>query len=180
MQDFVEAPSQMLEDWVYDKKVLKLMAEVCPSCKPVPDAMVDQAVAAKNFAKGSRYGRQHLYASYDLALHGPVVPDPLTLWSKMEGATPLGYVPGSKFPAGFAHLMSSNYGAGYYGYLWSLVLAMDLRTAFKDDKLSPAVGANYRNKVLGQGGQRPAPELVKDFLGRDSNSKAFFDDLRSK
>jgi len=177
MQDFVEAPSQMLEDWVYDKKVLKLMTEVCPSCTPVPDEMVDKAIAAKGFAKGSRYGRQHLFASYDLALHAAVVPDPQQLWAKMEGDTPLRHEPGSKFPAGFAHL-TAQYGAGYYGYLWSLVLAMDLRTAFQSDKLSPITGANYRAKVLGQGGQSPAPKLVKDFLGREPNSKAFFDDLR--
>ncbi|CAN5283694.1 M3 family metallopeptidase [soil metagenome] len=177
MQDFVEAPSQMLEDWVYDKKVLKLMADVCPTCKPVPDDLVDRAVAAKSFAKGTKYGRQHLYASYDLALHGADMPEPMALWARMEGDTPMGYVAGSKFPAGFAHL-AGGYGSGYYGYLWSLVLAMDLRTAFEADKLSPVVGANYRTKLLGQGGQRPAPELVNDFLGRPSNSKAFFDDLR--
>jgi len=177
MHDFVEAPSQMLEDWVYDKKVLKLMSEVCARCKPVPDELVDKAVAARGFAKGSKYGRQHLFASYDLALHGATVPDPMALWARMEGATPLGHVPGSKFPAGFAHL-SGGYGAGYYGYLWSLVVAMDLRTAFEADKLSPVTGQNYRQKVLGQGGQRPAPELVTDFLGRESNAKAFFDDLR--
>jgi len=173
----VEAPSQMLEDWVVDKKVLKLMADVCPSCKPVPDELVDRAKAAKEFGKGSAYGRQHLFASYDLALHGKEVPDPLALWAKMQGATPLGYVPGSKFPAGFAHI-AGGYGAGYYGYLWSLVVAMDLRTAFAADKLSPEVGLRYRNTVLGQGGQKPAQELVHDFLGRDSNSKAFFDYLR--
>jgi len=177
MLDFVEAPSQMLEDWVVDKKVLKLMADVCPSCKPVPDELVDRAKAAKEFGKGSAYGRQHLFASYDLALHGKEVPDPLALWAKMQGATPLGYVPGSKFPAGFAHI-AGGYGAGYYGYLWSLVVAMDLRTAFAADKLSPEVGLRYRNTVLGQGGQKPAQELVHDFLGRDSNSKAFFDYLR--
>ncbi|HEX2013401.1 MAG TPA: M3 family metallopeptidase [Roseateles sp.] len=177
MHDFVEAPSQMLEDWVYDKRVLKLMQEVCAGCKPVPDALVDQAVAAKEFAKGSQYGRQHLYASYDLALYGPERPDPLALWAKMEGATPLGYVPGTMFPAGFAHI-AGGYGAGYYGYLWSLVLAMDLRTAFKDDKLSPETGRRYRDIVLGNGGQKPAPELVREFLGRESNAKAFFDYLR--
>ena len=177
MQDFVEAPSQMLEDWVYDKKVLKLMTEVCPSCKPVPDDLVDRAVAAKNFAKGSKYGRQHLFASYDLALHGADMPEPMALWARMEAETPLGYVAGSKFPAGFAHL-AGGYGSGYYGYLWSLVLAMDLRTAFAADKLDPTVGMAYRRKVLGQGGQHPAPELVDDFLGRPWNSKAFFDDLR--
>jgi thimet oligopeptidase len=177
MHEFVEAPSQMLEDWVYDKRVLKLMQEVCPDCKPVPDAMVDQAVAAKNFGKGAYFGRQHLYASYDLALHRQAKPAPLALWAEMEGATPLGYVPGTQFPAGFAHI-AGGYGAGYYGYLWSLVVAQDLRTAFKADKLSPEVGQRYRQLVLGQGAQKPAPELVRDFLGRDSNSQAFFEELR--
>nr|WP_316638752.1 M3 family metallopeptidase [uncultured Roseateles sp.] len=177
MHDFVEAPSQMLEDWVYDKKVLRLMTEVCPACKPVPDELVDKAVAAKDFGKGSLYSRQHLFASYDLALHGARVTDPMTLWAKMEGATPLGYVPGTRFPAGFSHI-ASNYGAGYYGYLWSLVVAMDLRTAFADDKLSTAVGRRYRDIVLGSGGQRPAPELVTEFLKRESNAKAFYDYLK--
>ena len=178
MHDFVEAPSQMLEDWVYDKKVLKLMAEVCPACKMVPDEMVGQARAAKDFGKGSQYGRQHLYASYDLTLHSsPGKADPMGLWARMEGATPLGHVRGTMFPAGFAHL-SGGYGAGYYGYLWSLVLAMDLRGEFKADKLGTEVGARYRQTILGQGGQRPAPELVRDFLGREPSNKAFFDYLR--
>ncbi len=178
MHDFVEAPSQMLEEWVYDKNVLKVMAEVCPECKPVPDELLAKAVAARDFAKGSRYARQHLYASYDLALNAKDTPAPMPLWIKMEGETPLGYEKGSLFPAGFAHLMSDGYGAGYYGYLWSLVIAMDLRTAFEKDKLDPKVGMAYRNKVLAQGSQEPAPELVKNFLGRPWNSGAFFADLK--
>jgi thimet oligopeptidase len=177
MHDFVEAPSQMLEDWVYDKQVLKLMQEVCPSCKPVPDAMVEQAQAAKHYGKGGQFGRQHLYASYDLALHQSHKPEPLPLWARMEGATPMGHVAGTMFPAGFAHI-AGGYGAGYYGYLWSLVVAMDLRTAFAADKLDAAAGRRYRDLVLGQGAQKPAPELVRDFLGRESNSQAFFDDLK--
>ena len=176
-RDFVEAPSQMLEDWVYDKKVLKLFAEVCASCKPVPDELVEQAVKAKEFAKGSFYARQQLYASYDIALHGPGAPEPMALWARMEGATPLGYVPGTKFPAGFSHV-AGGYAAGYYGYLWSLVIAMDLRTAFAPDKLDTAVGLRYRKDVLGNGGQRSAESLLKDFLGRDTNSQAFYDYLR--
>lgn len=177
MHDFVEAPSQMLEDWVYDKDVLKLMLEVCPTCKPVPDAMVAQAQAAKQDGKGGLFGRQHLYASYDLTLHQQAKPEPLPLWARMEGATPLGHVPGTMFPAGFAHI-AGGYGAGYYGYLWSLVVAMDLRTAFAADKLGADVGKRYRDEVLGQGAQKPAPELVKDFLGRESNSQAFFEYLK--
>lgn len=177
MHDFVEAPSQMLEDWVYDPQVLKLMQEVCPTCKPVPDALVAQAQAAKHDGKGGQFGRQHLYASYDLALHQQAKPEPLPLWARMEGATPLGHVPHTMFPAGFAHI-AGGYGAGYYGYLWSLVVAMDLRTAFAADKLDPAVGQRYRERVLGQGAQKPAPALVRDFLGRDSNSQAFFEYLK--
>ncbi len=177
MHDFVEAPSQMLEDWVYDPQVLKLMQAVCADCKPVPDALVEQAKAAKEFGKGGQFGRQHLYASYDLMLHQRLKPEPLPLWAAMEGATPLGHVSGTMFPAGFAHI-AGGYGAGYYGYLWSLVVAMDLRTAFAPDKLSPEVGKRYREQVLGQGAQQPAPELVKDFLGRESNSQAFFEYLK--
>ena len=177
MHDFVEAPSQMLEDWVYDPKVLKLMAEVCPSCKPVPDELVGKAREARDFAKGTKFGRQHLYASYDLALHGATIQDPLALWAKMEGDTPLGHVPGTMFPSRFAHIAGS-YGAGYYGYLWSLVVAMDLRTPFAADKLDAAVGRRYRNAVLSRGAEKPAPALVRDFLGRDSNANAFYNYLR--
>ena len=175
--DFVEAPSQMLEDWVLDKRVLKLFAEVCPACIPVPDALMDQAVAASHYGKGVRASRQQLQASYDLALYGPEPLDPLALWAQMEGDTPLGHVPGTMFPSRFAHI-ATNYSAGYYGYLWSLVVAMDLRTAFAADKLDPAVGKRYRDLILANGSQRPAQVLVHDFLGRDFNAKAFFDDLK--
>jgi thimet oligopeptidase len=176
-QDFLEAPSQMLEDWVYDKKVLTLFLDGCPACKPVPDDMVDKARAARDFGKGLSTARQHLFASYDLALHGPAAPDPMETWVRMEGATPLGYVPGTTFPAGFAHIAGA-YGAGYYGYLWSEVVAMDMRSAFGADRLDPKVGARYRADVLAQGGQKPPQQLVKDFLGRDMSTQAFFDYLK--
>ncbi|MBY0467795.1 MAG: peptidase, partial [Burkholderiaceae bacterium] len=171
--DFVEAPSQMLEDWVYDPQVLALFAEVCPRCDPVPPALLTQARAARDFGKGMQFSRQHLYASYDLALHGRDPVDPLALWTQMEGATPLGHVPGSMFPAGFEHI-AGGYAAGYYGYLWSLVLAEDLRTAFAADRLSPATGRRYRETVLVNGGQVAPGELVQRFLGRPTDSQAFF------
>jgi thimet oligopeptidase len=176
-RDFVEAPSQMLEDWVYDKQVLKLFTQFCATCKPVPGEMIDKAVKARDYGKGIRYARQHLFASYDLALHGREVIEPMALWQRMEGATPLGHVHGSKFPAGFSHA-ATGYAAGYYGYLWSLVVAKDLGTAFEANRLDPEVGMRYRHGVLGQGGQRPPKQLVRDFLGRETNSKAFFDYLR--
>ena len=177
VHDFAEAPSQMLEDWVYDKHVLKVFAEVCPACKPVPDEMIDKAKVARDYGKGLQVARQHLYASYDLALFNAQPEEPMALWARMESATPLGYVQGTRFPGHFSHI-AQNYGAGYYGYLWSLVVAMDMRTAFAADKLDPKVGARYRATVLANGGQRPPLELVHDFLGRDTNSRAFFDYLK--
>jgi thimet oligopeptidase len=177
LRDFVEAPSQMLEEWVYDARVLHTLREVCPTCKPVPDALLAQAHAAKRYSKGLMYARQWLYAAFDLAMHGPDAPEPMALWARMEGATPLGHVPGTMFPAGFSHV-AKGYGAGYYGYLWSEVLAADLRTAFDADKLDPAVGRRYRDIVLANGSQRTPDQLVRRFLGRDSNSRAFFDELK--
>ena len=177
-RDFVEAPSQMLEDWVYDKQVLKLFGEVCPACKPVPDALIDQARAARDYGKGVFQSRQHLYATYDLSLYSGGARNPMALWAQMEGGTPLGHVQGTMFPAGFSHI-ATNYSAGYYGYLWSLVVAMDMRTAFDGGKrLDPAVGRRYRDIVLGNGGQKPPAAIVREFLGRDFNSNAFFEDLK--
>jgi thimet oligopeptidase len=175
--DFVEAPSQMLEDWVYDRQVLALFREVCTDCKPVPDELLAQAVAARDFGKGLLYARQHLYASYDMALYGPRRVDAMALWRRMESATAMGHVPGTLFPAGFGHV-ASHYGAGYYGYLWSLVLAMDMRTAFTGNKLDAQVGRRYRDTVLANGSQLPPDELLRRFLGREANAQAFYDYLR--
>ena len=177
LRDFVEAPSQMLEEWVYDPKVLQVMREVCASCPPVPEALLAQAKAAKRYGKGMAYARQWLYAAFDLAMHGTDAPEPMALWARMEGASALGYVPGSMFPAGFAHV-AAGYGAGYYGYLWSEVVAADLRTAFAADRLDATVGGRYRRTVLANGSQVLPQELVRRFLGRDGNSQAFFEELQ--
>jgi len=177
LHDFSEAPSQMLEQWVYDAQVVGVMREVCPACKPIPAELLEQARVADRYGKGMFYARQRLYAAYDLALYGADAPEPMALWARMEGATPLGHVPGTMFPAGFGHV-ASGYSAGYYGYLWSEVVAADLRTAFAGKRLDAAVGRRYRASILANGGQRPPQDLVRQFLGRDSNSEAFFADLQ--
>jgi thimet oligopeptidase len=176
LRDFVEAPSQMLEDWVYDRSVLNVMHEVCSACKPVPEDLLKQAKVAKHFGKGVRYARQQLYASFDLGIHDGDAPEPMALWAKMEGATPLGHVSGTMFPAGFGHV-AGGYAAGYYGYLWSEVVAADLRTAFDANKLDTGVGKRYRDIVLGNGGQRPPQDIVREFLGRPTDAKAFYKEL---
>ncbi len=176
--DFVEAPSQMLEDWVYDPKVLALFQQVCASCRPVPPELLGRAVRARDFAKGVLMARQHLFARYDLALYGRRAVAPLSLWRSMEAATPLGHVQGTMFPAGFSHIAGGGYAAGYYGYLWSLVLAEDLRTAFEADKLDAGTGQRLRDHILSQGGQVDPRDMMRHFLGRDSNGDAFFKALQ--
>ena len=171
--DFVEAPSQMLEDWGYSPQVRALFREVCAGCVAVPAKRVAEADRARQFAKGIRYSRQHLYAAYDLALNRADAPEPLATWARMEGTTPLGHVAGTMLPAGFGHL-GSNYAAGYYSYLWSEVIGEDLRTAFAADRLDAAAGARYRATVLEGGGQIEPAELLRRFLGRPSDSRAFF------
>lgn len=171
--DFVEAPSQMLEEWVYDPRVLALFQQVCADCPPVPDAMLQRAREARGFAKGLQYARQHLYASYDQALYGSTPAKAQPLWQRMEGATPLGHVPGTMFPAGFSHI-ASHYGAGYYAYLWSLALAQDLFTAFQANPLDAATGQRYREAVLSRGGEEDPDALVARFLGRAPTNEAFF------
>lgn len=177
LRDFVEAPSQMLEQWVYDSSVLALMRDVCRACKQVPDDLLAKAKVAERYGKGNQYARQRLFASFDLALHDADAPEPMALWRRMESQTPLGHVPGSIFPASFSHV-AGGYAAGYYGYLWSEVVAADLRTAFADDKLDAKVGRRYREAVLANGSQWPPQVLVQRFLGRASNSEAFLRDLQ--
>jgi thimet oligopeptidase len=177
LRDFVEAPSQMLEAWVYEPSVMALMRDVCATCKLVPDELLAKAKVAERYGKGVRYARQQFYASFDLALHDADAPEPLALWAKMEGDSVLGHVPGTLGPAGFSHV-AGGYAAGYYGYLWSEVVAADLRTAFGNDKLDAKVGQRYRDTVLANGAQTPPQQLVRAFLGRESNSKAFFEDLK--
>jgi thimet oligopeptidase len=179
--DFVEAPSQMLEDWVFDAKAMALFKTVCRLCKPVPAAMLKQAEQAKEFGKGIQVSRQHLFASYDLAFYGKTIEadalNPMYLWARMEGETPLGYVSDTTFPAGFEHI-ATGYASGYYSYLWSLVVAEDLRTAFVSNKLDAKVGRRYRNTLLSNGGQAAPADLLRQFLGRPTNSEAFFKALK--
>ena len=177
-RDFVEAPSQMYEEWARRKKTLSKVADYCdPACPRIDDALIERLNAVHNYGRGARYARQTLYAQYDMALHDkdPRQLQPLDVWKKMESATALGYVENTQFPGQFGHLMS--YQAGYYGYMWSEVLALDMLSAFGDNLNNPEIGQRYRQTVLSQGSQKKAAELVKDFLGRAPDNKAFLDEI---
>ncbi len=179
-QDFVEAPSQMLENWTWNADVLNSISGhyLNPSEK-LPKTLLNQMIAARGFNQAYGYTKQLLYALYDMTLHtqdgsADVNQTFLDLYKQIVGQDPLA---GSKFPASFGHLMGG-YDAGYYGYLWSEVYAQDMFTIFPENNLlSPSIGGSYRKNILEPGNMKDASELLKNFLGREPNSDAFFKKL---
>lgn len=179
-RDFVEAPSQMYEEWARRKESLQMISSFCKEpCPTISDDMVTRLTAAHNYGRGIRYARQLLYASYDMNLHKETVGDPQQIWTQMESATPLGHVPGSEFPSQFGHLMGG-YAAGYYGYMWSEVIALDMLSRYHGKLMDPEVGHMYRKTILSRGSEMKGKDLVKAFLGRPPSSKAFFDEILGK
>lgn len=177
-RDFVEAPSQMFEEWVRREQPLALFAKVCPDCPRLTKDDISRLEAARRYGQGTRYARQWLYAAFDMELSTNPQPS-MEVWRRMEGATPMGYVEGTKFPAAFAHI-ASGYAAGYYGYMWSEVLALDMLSQFSRDMLDPKVGRRYRDTILAQGGQVEPADMVRKFLGREPSSEAFFREITGR
>ena len=178
-RDFVEAPSQMYEEWSRRPEALALFAQVCPTCKPVDPQLIARMNASRAFGKGLFYARQRLYSAWDMAIHTPVVVDPMQTWAAMEGKTPLGFVDGTLVPAGFGHVMGG-YQAGYYGYMWSEVMALDMRSAFGANVMDTGVGGRYRKLILESGGERAPAALVEAFLQRKPSADAFFREVSGK
>ncbi|QJR15640.1 M3 family metallopeptidase [Usitatibacter palustris] len=178
VQDFVEAPSQMFEEWVRREAPLGLMKKVCPECPALSPEQIKRLDESRKFGAGMRYARQWTYAAYDMTLSQKPQP-PLDAWKAIEAVSPLGHVEGTMFPAGFSHI-ASNYAAGYYGYMWSEVLALDMLSQFEKNMLDPKVGARYRDTILSQGGQVDAMAMVKRFLGREPSSDAFFKEITGR
>src|SRR4030095_3707153 len=108
-----------------------------------------------------------------------VPPAPMPAWAEIESKSRLGHVEGSMLPANFGHLMGG-YAAGYYGYMWSEVLALDMLSAFDGKLMNPEVGHRYRQTILASGGQRRPQALVETFLGRKPTSDAFYAEITGR
>ena len=175
-RDFVEAPSQMFEEWARRPETLAVLAEVCKDCPRLSAEQLQQLDRARTFGRAMRYSRQWQYASYDMRLHTGAPQPALAAWVALEKSLPLGYVEGTRFPAGFGHLMGG-YGAGYYGYLWSEVMALDMLSAFQGKLMDPAVGRRYRELILSRGGEVAPQAMVEAFLGRKPGTEAFFREI---
>lgn len=176
-RDFVEAPSQMYEAWAHKPETLKLLKALCETCPAIDKDLAARLNAARKLGSGLNYARQHLYASFDMALAGEDPGPAMAQWQKMEGATPMGYPQGTAFPGTFAHI-AGGYAAGYYGYMWSEVLALDMLSAFGDNLMNPKQGRRFRKHILARGGSRSGADSVEAFLQRSPRPDAFFAEIR--
>ena len=172
--DFVEAPSQMLEEWIWDKETLQRFA-VNEEGQVIPDKLVEKMNAARDFGRGIGALQQMFYASVSLNYYDR---DPATfellpmLKELQEKYSPYEFLEGTHMFANFGHLFG--YSAIYYTYMWSQVIALDMFSRFEEEGIrNTDTAQSYREKVLGPGGSRDAADLVEDFLGRPYGFEAF-------
>jgi len=170
--DFVEAPSQMLEEWAWDPGVLRSFATDAEGT-PIPEGLVVRMRAADEFGKAFLIRTQMAYAAISYWFHQERPADlTVGLRDLMERHSLVSLLPDTHFHAGFGHL--EGYTSAYYTYVWSLVIAKDMFSAFDpDDLFAPEVAHRYRDSVLAAGGSRDAADLVEGFLGRPYDSRAF-------
>ncbi len=172
--DFVEVPSQLLEEWTWDLAALQTFA-VNEAGEPIPVELVAKMNAARNFGNGINTRDEMYYAAVSLNFYNRD-PEGLNtselLAELMDRYSPFDYVEGTNPHCIFEHLY--DYSATYYTYMWSLVIAKDMFNQFKAAGLMDhEVAMRYRRTVLEPGGSKPAAELVRDFLGRDYSFEAF-------
>jgi thimet oligopeptidase len=167
--DFVEAPSQMLEEWAWDPATLATFARNYQTNEPIPAELVKKMRQASEFGKGIQVRTQMSYARLSLSCYdrSPALVDTDALTkSVLETYCPFKFVEGTHFQCSFGHLV--DYSAVYYTYMWALVIAKDLFSQFdRKDLLATGAAKRYRDTILAPGGSKPAARLVKDFLGRD-------------
>lgn len=179
--DFVEAPSQMLEHWAWNKKSLALLSSHHKTGKPIPLKLLKNLIASENHLLRYATLRQLILGTFDLTLHTKnKIPEPAKLYRDIvKKYTGITMSKTAIFPAGFGHL--DGYDAGYYGYLWSKVYAADMFTRFVEEGiLNKRTGADYKKWILEKGGSMDELDLVKGFLGRKPTNKAFLKEIGVK
>jgi thimet oligopeptidase len=173
--DFVEAPSQMLEEWMHDPKVLATFARNYQTNEPIPAELVARANRADAFGRGLWARIQLVYTTVSFDLHN-TPPDPAQIEkifpAELKRFMPYTPVVGDHQFASFGHL--TGYSSAYYTYLWDKVIAQDFYSKFDHSNLlAPEVALRYRTTVLEKTGAMPANDLVTNFLGRPQSIDAF-------
>jgi oligopeptidase A len=181
--DFVELPSQIMENWTWEREALDLFARHWQSGEAISDDMLARMRAARSFRAANAMMRQLGFAEVDLALHVDYSPEKhgdAIAWSRaiLERFSPSPLPPEHAMIASFSHLFSSpvGYAAGYYSYKWAEVLDADAFSRFKREGLfNPAVGAAFRSGILARGDSEDPMALYRGFMGREPTLDALFE-----
>ncbi len=179
--DFFEAPSQMLENWCYDPRVLRLLTAHPETGEPLPEAIAVKLQKIKRSGEVIEALRQLVLASFDLEIHSATNATEAKIDLKalyqtiQQRIRPVPSLPQECFAAVFEHIVGG-YDVGYYGYMMSNTYALDMyQTKFAANPFDPVAGAEYREKILAPGATRDGIDLLKGFLGRPPRMDAFFD-----
>jgi thimet oligopeptidase len=173
-RDFVEAPSQMLEEWAWAKETLDMFAKHHKTGAPMPAKLHQAMLRSRSFGRALMTTRQLFLAGLDQAYHTRAAGMDTTkvLEEVQNKYTPFRYVEGTHFQATFGHLMG--YDAGYYGYQWALAMAQDMFSRFRAEGMyNDKTATDYRRMVLEPGGSDDAGNLVRNFLGRPTSLAAY-------
>jgi oligopeptidase A len=171
--DAVELPSQFMENFCWEWEVLKHMTRHVDTGEPLPRALYDKMLAAKNFQSGLGTLRQIEFALFDMRLHSDFDPESgraaLDLLAEVRQEVAVLVPPAwNRFPNSFSHIFAGGYAAGYYSYKWAEVLSADAYSLFEEKGvLNPEAGSRFRDEILAVGGSRPAADSFRAFRGRE-------------
>ncbi|MDO4637532.1 MAG: M3 family metallopeptidase [Lautropia sp.] len=180
--DAVELPSQFMENWAWEWEIVESMTRHVQTGEPMPRALFDRMLAARNFQAGLSTLRQIEFSLFDMVLHqqaasalahGETDPVQRILDDVREEVAMLHPPAFSRFQNSFSHIFAGAYAAGYYSYTWAEVLSADCYAAFEEEGLfEPAVGQRFLKEILSVGGSRPAIDSFKSFRGREPSLDA--------
>ncbi len=181
--DFVELPSQLLENWCRDRAGMKLFAEHVDTWESIPEEMLHKLELLDTFGNGQMILKQNEYAMMDMELHMWNIP---SSEDELDARIYENYEINALFPRGdiyaphtsFSHIFDGGYAAGYYSYMWAEIIEKEVWKAFKDswDIFSPEVAQNFHDRILSAGTTKKASELFRDFFGRDVQIEAFLEE----
>ena len=181
-RDFVELPSQIMENWAFEPEFLDTFAKDYRTGEVIPDSLVRKIVASKNYLAGYSQVRQLQYGIMDMAWHTLTeLPDENTVDFEAKVMAPLSVVPavpGTAFSPSFSHIFAGGYAAGYYSYKWSEVLEADAFSLFKEKGIfSREVAASFRDNILSRGSSEDVSVLYRKFRGHDPEPEALMEKL---
>ena len=181
-RDFVELPSQIMENWAFEPEYLNSFAKHYQTGEPIPTELIEKVVAAKNYLAGYAQVRQLHFGYLDMAWHTlKEVPSMSVLDFETKTLAPYAVMPsvdGTAFSTSFSHIFSGGYSAGYYSYKWAEVLEADAFSLFKEKGIfNTEVSNSFRENILSKGSVEDADVLYRNFRGHDPQPEALMKKL---